>query len=146
MNNVYRILAFTIAGLCMVQVAAIGYQIFGILGYVGSGQTLDGALAESETYGGSGGAMVHHIGASLISLLVLVLLVFSFFARIPGGVKWALILLGAMVLQWAFAILAYSIPATGFLHAANALIVFSVAGMTGARVRRVTAAPVPVAA
>ena len=72
--------------------------------------------------------MLHGIfGMMLIPLLALVLLIISFFAKIPGGVKWAAIVLGLVVLQVALGIFGHETPYAGLLHGLNALILFAVA-------------------
>ena len=45
----------------------------------------------------------------------------SFFAKIPGGTKWALIVFGVVVLQYALAFFARlaTLPALGALHGAQ---------------------------
>jgi heme A synthase len=67
----------------------------------------------------------------------LILVIVSFFAKIPGGTKWALIVFGVVVLQYALAFFARigSLPALGALHGLNALILFGVAVMAAMRVR-----------
>ena len=40
----------------------------------------------------------------LIALLAIVLLIISFFAKIPGGVKWAGFVFAAVLLQWVIGI------------------------------------------
>ena len=53
------------------------------------------------------------VGMMLIPLLALVLLIISFFAKIPGGVKWAAIVLGLVVLQVALGIFGHETPYVG---------------------------------
>ncbi len=87
--------------------------------------------------------MLHGIiGMMLIPLLALVLLIISFFAKIPGGVKWAGIVLGLVVLQVALGIFGHETPYSGLLHGLNALILFTVALLAG---RRVATLPADVA-
>ena len=71
--------------------------------------------------------MLHFFGAMLIVLLALVLLIISFFAKVPGGAKWAGFVLLAAVLQFAFGIFGHETPWSGLLHGLNALVLFSVA-------------------
>jgi hypothetical protein len=117
----------------------IAYEFFRMTGYLEGGGTLDGAALDSRHFPGAGGANLHSIGAGVVSLLALLLLISSFFAKIPGGVKWALIVFGFTVLQWAFAILAFIVSSLGFLHGINALALFGCAAMAAMRVRRATA-------
>ena len=72
----------------------------------------------------------------IIPLLALLLLVFSFFAKVPGGVKWAAIVLLLVVVQATLGIAGHSVPFLGALHGLNALLLFTAAIYTGLRVRR----------
>jgi chromate transport protein ChrA len=90
---------------------------FDVLAVVDDG----GAYADFEE-DGNAGHLVHSIGGLLIPFLALVLLIVSFFAKIPGGVKWAAITFGVAALQVVLAILAFSLPAIGALHGINALV------------------------
>ena len=89
------------------------------------------------------GFIVHGInGSMIVPLLALLLLVVSFFARVPGGVKWAAILFGLVAAQVLLGIFAHELPSLGAVHGLNALAVFSVALLAAHRARRV---PAPVA-
>ena len=70
----------------------------------------------------------------------------SFFAKVPGGIKWALFVFLATVVQVALGLFAHSIAGLGWLHGLNALILFGLAVSAGMRVNRVAAveSPVPV--
>lgn len=146
MRNAYRGLAFAVAALVALQAAFIAYAMFGLSKWIEEGGTLDAsAFSEGSTVevGGGTGFMLHGIsGTILVPLVALILLVISFFAKIPGGVKWAAIVFGVTVLQYALALLGrmLELPAVGALHGLNALILFGVAVSAGLRVRRVTGA------
>jgi hypothetical protein len=79
------------------------------------------------------------VGMMLIPLVALILLIVSFFAKIPGGVKWAAIVLGLVVLQVALGIFGHETAYSGLLHGLNALILFAVAIKAGSRVAAVPA-------
>ena len=49
----------------------------------------------------------------LVALLAIILLIISFFAKIPGGVKWASFVFLAVLLQWVFAIVSFEAPGLG---------------------------------
>ena len=92
MRSAYRILAFVIAAEVIIQAAAIAYAIFGLGTWIQSGGVLDKAAMESETtaFTGDGGFALHGINGEMVfPLLVLILLVLSFFAKVPRGVMWA---------------------------------------------------------
>lgn len=132
MRNVYRALAFTIAALVAVQGATVAYAIFGLGAYVEGGGSVD---QSTESFPGVVGFMLHGIGGQMvIPLVTIALLVVSFFAHVAGGVRWALIVLGTVVLQVALGIFAHSVPFLGALHGALALVLFGVAVTAAMRV------------
>ena len=141
MRNVYRGLGFAIAALVALQAAFIAYFISGLGAWIQEGGTLDASVfSEGSTVevGGAVGIMLHGmVGTFLIPLVALVMLIISFFAKIPGGVKWAAIVFGVVVLQYALAFFARSsaVPFLGALHGLNALILFGVAVTAAMRVR-----------
>ncbi len=128
MKSVYRYLALAIALGVVVQVMAIA------LGWFTALKDVDGGLVIDKNYEGNFGHMLHGIvGTMVIPLLALLLLVVSFFAHVAGGVKWALIVVGVVVLQIALAFVSFSVPAIGALHGINALALAAVAGIAGRR-------------
>jgi hypothetical protein len=136
MRSAYRILAFVIAAEVIIQAAAIGYAIFGLGAWIQSGGVLDKAAMESEAsaFAGDGGFPLHGINGEIVfPLLVLILLVVSFFAKVPRGVMWAGVLFGLTVLQILFAVL--GLPILGVLHGGNALLIFGVAVMAAMAAR-----------
>jgi hypothetical protein len=64
----------------------------------------------------------------------------SFFAKVPGGVKWAGITFLLVALQITLAFVAFGTPVVGALHGINALVLLGVAAYAGHRVD--TSAPV----
>jgi hypothetical protein len=138
MRSAYRFLAFLVAGLVVVQAAAIVYAVAGLGHWVDEGGTLDKAAFESDDldFDGVVGFMIHGMnGMMLIPLVALVFFIVSFFAKVPGGVARAGIVLGLVVLQVALGIFGHEIPALGGLHGINALILFSAAVMAGIRAK-----------
>ena len=73
----------------------------------------------------------------VIPLLCLALLIVSFFAKIPGGVKWAAIVVGVAALQIALALVSFDAPWIGILHGLNA---FALAGVAGRAAREASVA------
>ena len=137
MRSAYKYLAHTIAGLVAIQAAVMVFAIAGLYGWIQDGNTLTKSAMESQDleFTGSIGFMLHGVlGMMLIPLLALVLLIISFFAKIPGGVKWAGIVLGLVVLQVALGLFGHETPYSGMLHGLNALILFSAAIQAGRRV------------
>lgn len=128
MKSVYRWLALSVALGVVVQVMAIA------LGWFTALKDVDGGLVIDKNYEGNFGHVLHGIvGSMVIPLLALLLLIVSFFAHVAGGVKWALIVVGLVVLQIALAFVSFSVPAIGALHGINALALAAVAGIAGRR-------------
>ncbi|SEP75630.1 COX15/CtaA family protein [Microlunatus flavus] len=136
MKNVYRVLAYAVAALVAVQAASIAYALFGLAKYIDGGGAVD---KNSDGFPGVGGLMAHGVGGQLvIPVVALALLVVSFFAHVPGGVRWALIVLGTVVVQVALGIFSHSLPALGAVHGALALVLFGVAVTAAMRVGSAT--------
>jgi heme A synthase len=142
MRMVYKVLAFAVAGLVMLQAAAIAYAIFGLGKWIEGGGTLDASSMENEvTFPGVVGFMIHGMsGTMVIPIVVLLLLVSAFFTKTPGAVRWALIVLGCTVVQIALGIFGHGIPQLGFVHGLFALVLFGAAVMAGMRMKTGTPA------
>lgn len=142
MKSAYRVLAFVIAGMVAFQSAVIVFAIFGLFAWVEQGGVVDAAAQQTASFTGDVGFMLHGIaGQMLIPLLGLVLVIFSFFAKIPGGIKWALIVFGTIVVQVLLGIFGHGAPLLGLLHGFVALILFGLAVSAGMRVKRTTVTP-----
>ncbi|NUR06701.1 MAG: hypothetical protein HOQ22_04825 [Nocardioidaceae bacterium] len=128
MRATYRVLCGLTMLLVLVQSAAIAFGTFGILDFVSGGDDYTKSIAEDRSADAGGlGQNIHSFGAMAIALVAIILLVVSFFARIDGGVKWAGIVFLTVVLQWVFAIVAFSAPVVGILHGINAFFIFGTA-------------------
>ena len=125
MRTAYKILGHTIAGLVAIQAAAIALWVFGMLKWVDDGHSLTQQVSDDRLEGvtGSVGIAIHSFGAMIVALLAIILLIISFFAKIPGGVKWASFVFLAVLAQWVIAILSFEVPGLGFLHGLNALVI-----------------------
>ncbi|MBF4766344.1 hypothetical protein ISU10_01025 [Nocardioides agariphilus] len=151
MRNAYRILAGIICVEVVIQAMAVVFAVAGLGKYITDGNVVDKAALESEDleFTGVVGFMVHGInGMMIIPLLGVALLVISFFAKVPGGVKWAGIVLGSIVVQVTAGLLGHDAPYIGLIHGLNAFILFGSA-MNAARLARTAdagAASSPVAA
>jgi heme A synthase len=146
MRTVYKVLAWLIAVEVVVQAAAMVYAIAGLGIWVDRDNgVLDKATFESEEmlFPEMIGFMIHGMnGMMVIPLLALILLVVSFFAKVPGGIKWAAGVLALVVLQVTLGIFGHELALSGALHGVNALVLFSTAVMAGRRVTRATRADV----
>jgi heme A synthase len=142
MKSVYRVLAYIVAAEVAVQAMAIAYAVAGEGKWVTDGGVLDKAVIESRAFVFPEvlGYAVHGInGTMVIPALALLLLIFSFFAKIPGAVKWAGVVLLLVVVQISLGIFGHSIPVLGALHGLNALLLFSSAVYAARRGRRAPA-------
>jgi len=77
----------------------------------------------------------------LIPLLAIILLIGSFFAKVAGGTRWALYILGLIVVQVVLGVSQEDVPYLGLLHGANALAIFSIAIVTARRAKAQTVEP-----
>jgi hypothetical protein len=140
MKHLYRVLAYLIAAGVALQAAAIAYAMFGMLDWVSNGGTIDKALIETEdpVIGGITGFNLHHLmGVNIMPLLALLFLIGSFFAKIRGGIIWALIVFGATLAQSLLGIFSHEVAAgLGWLHGAWALVLFCCAVTAGMRAKR----------
>ncbi|MDQ3157475.1 MAG: hypothetical protein M3Q98_12225 [Actinomycetota bacterium] len=137
MKSAYRYLAYLLAIEVVVQAAAIAFAIFGLTKWIDDGGTLDKAAMEDEstTFTGVVGFIIHGInGQMVIPLLAIILLIVSFFAKVPGGSKWAAVILVAIIAQVLMGIFGNGLPALGIVHGVNALFIFAAAVMAGKRV------------
>jgi hypothetical protein len=142
MRTAYRVLAMLIAIGVVVQAALVAAAWFAALRSLDDGTVLD------KNYEGNWASMAHgQLGMAVLPLIALALLIISFFAHIPGGVKWAAITLGVTVLQIVLAFAGFAVPVLGALHGVNA---FALAGVASIAMRKArlasTAPPAPVSA
>ena len=147
MKSAYRWLAMIIAAEVAVQAAAIAFAAFGMFKWIEDGGVLNKQVVESDNgpqFTGVAGFMIHGLnGEMVIPLLAIVLLVVSFFAKVPGGVKWAGFVLLAVVVQVMLGMLAHGVPSLGMLHGINALVLFTVALVASRRVAKAAPTMLP---
>ena len=141
MKSTYRILAYLIALLVVVQAGAIAWAFFGMTDWITNDNgVVDKALLEcddcDQEFTAEWGFAIHmfFVGLLLIPLTSLLLLIVSFFAKVPGGVKWAGFTLLAIIVQVVLGLISFSIGGLGALHGINAFVVFGVAAYTSRRV------------
>jgi heme A synthase len=136
MKNVYRVFAYLVAAGVMVQAASIAYSFFSLGNWVDGGGTFD---KSSTTFPGIVGLEIHGIGSLVVLAIALIFLILSFFAKVPGGIKWGLIVFITAVVQVALGIAAHSVSILGVLHGILALVLFGVAATAAMRVGPATA-------
>jgi hypothetical protein len=121
----------------VLQAASVAVAWFMVLNEIDSGSVFD------KSYEGNWAHAAHGIlGMMVIPVIALALLVLSFFARIPGGAKWAGITFGLVALQIVLAFAGFAAPIVGSLHAINAFLLAGAASIA-ARKARVAEAVTP---
>jgi hypothetical protein len=145
MRGVYRVLAFLVAVEVAIQASFIVWGDAGMGKWVEDGGVVDKATMESAFEGGDApfpefvAFLLHGMnGMMVIPAIALLLVISSFFAKVPRGVAFAFGVLGLVVLQVTLGLLGHSFSILGALHGINALALFSTAAWTGLRVARVT--------
>ena len=136
MRATYRVLGYLIALEVVIQAAAIAYANFGVSKFVEDGGTIDKAMVESDemAFDEIVGFIVHGInGMNVIPLLAIIMLIVSFFAKVPQGVVLALVVVLVVAIQVALGIFAHEVPLLGLLHGVNAFILAGVASAAAAR-------------
>lgn len=133
MRQAYRVVAGLIAIGVLVQAAAIAMGWFMVIA-----ESEDADVVLNADYEGNVGHMLHGIvGLTIMPLLGLLLLIFSFFAKFPGSVKWAGLTFLAIVVQVALAFISFGVGELGFLHGLNAFVIL---GLAATAARRATVA------
>jgi hypothetical protein len=143
MRSVYRVLAYLVALEVVVQTALIAFAFFGLRKWIAGGGVLDAAAIRNHTatYTGAEGITVHGInGQMIVPVIAVLLLVTSFFAKVPGGVLWAAITLVTVVVQVLLGIFGSAATGLGVLHGVVAIALFVIAVIAGRRAD----APTPV--
>jgi len=145
MKRTYQVLAFLIALEVMVQATALAWGLFGFSDWIDAGNTFSKEDLDCDdcdwNFTSERGFMIHGInGFMIIPAISLILLIVSFFAKIPGGVKWAFGLFVLVIIQSQFLPGLSHEFGSGFgaLHGLNALVIFGVAVMAGKRVKSAT--------
>ncbi len=137
MRSTFRVLLGLLALEVLVQGMAIAYALAGMGHWVDEdGGVVNKALFDEDnpSFPGVAGFMIHGLnGTMIIPVLVLLLLIISFFAKVAGGTRTALILLGLVVLQVVLGISSHAVPGLITLHVLNAFAIFSMAAITAWR-------------
>lgn len=122
----YKFFAYLIAAGVVIQAAAIAFALAGLGIWIEEdGGVLNKAVFdEGPEFTGVAGFMVHGVnGMLIIPALAIVLLITSFFAKLPGGTKQAAIVLGLVVLQVFLGLMGHAVVWLGAVHALNAFLV-----------------------
>jgi len=135
MRRAYRVLAYVIAAEVVVQAMMIATAVAGLDHWIDGGAIVNKhVLDKNPSFTGSFGFPAHAInGEMLIPLLAIALLVVSFFAKVPGGTRWALYVFGVIVVQVLLGVSQGDVPYLGLLHGANAFVLAMVAVLAARR-------------
>lgn len=140
MRKTYQVLAYVLAAEVIVQAMAIAYALAAMGHWVDEdGGVVNKALfdADNPDFPGVGGFALHGMnGTMFIPLVVLALVITSFFSKVPDAPKRAGILFGMVALQIVLGLSSHSVPWLAPLHVLNAFGIVTFAYLTG---RRVTA-------
>jgi len=135
MRRAYHVIAYVIAAEVVVQAMMIATGVAGLSHWIDDGATVNKHVLDKDpSFTGSWGFAVHAInGQMLIPLLAIVLLVISFFAKVAGGTRWALYILGLIIVQVVLGVSQGDVPYLGLLHGANAFAILVTAILTARR-------------
>jgi hypothetical protein len=138
MRTAYKVLAYIVAAEVAIQAMVMVWAIAGLIKWVDAGGVFDKSITESGTtpFTEVFGVIVHAInGTFVIPGIALLLLIVSFFTKVRGAIKWAVIVLVLVVAQGQIGYLGHEFPLAGALHGLNALALFGAALYTGRRMR-----------
>src|SRR6476646_9301947 len=101
MRRAYHVLAYVIAVEVVIQAMMMATAVAGLDHWIEDGATVNKhVLDKHPSFTGAFGFPVHAInGEMLIPLIAIALLVISFFAKVVDGTKWALYILGIIIVQ-----------------------------------------------
>ena len=127
MRQAYRILNYLLSLEVLIQAAVIAWYAFGVAKYADDNGSISHHQLEDGGFNGHAGAVIHAAnGFMVIPLIALVLLVVSFRAHVPGGVRLAVITFVLVVIQaYVLPALSAKAPAVGVLHGAVALAILA---------------------
>lgn len=143
MRSAYRVLAHLIMISVVIQAAVIAWTFFGLGDWIQDGGVLNKAVLDDRdtvNFAAQRGAMIHGIGGMLVvPLLALAFLIVSFFAKVPGGVRSAVVIIVLIAVQVVLGIAGHNVPWLGLLHGINAFLIIGVAKAADTRVTSMAA-------
>jgi hypothetical protein len=149
MRTTYRVIAQIIAVLVVIQAMVMVWAIAGLFSWIDDGATLDKSVIEGwenepPTFDGAIGHLIHVMsGTFLIPALGLILLIISFFAKVPRGVVLATVVVVSIIVQYLAGFFADAGGATvGIIHGLNAFILFG-ASLAAAKAAKEAGATAP---
>ena len=154
MRMTYLVLARLIAILVVVQAMTMVLAVAGFFHWIDGGGSADPAVLKQwedtpPDFDGSVGFMIHGLsGTMIIPIVALLLLIASFFAKVPRGVVFALVVVVSVAVQVFAGIAAHDAPYVGIVHGLNAFILFGAAlaaGQAASKAGKAQAVPAPAA-
>jgi glucan phosphoethanolaminetransferase (alkaline phosphatase superfamily) len=140
-RQTYRVLAGLIALGVVVQAMVVAFGFFTVGHDVSDGKVLNETnFGEDGDYSPVGLVLHGFLGMTVIPAIAIILFIISFFAKVPGGVKWAGFVLLAVIVQVVLGLAAHSVPALGLLHGLNAFVVLGTAAMAARRAATMSSA------
>lgn len=134
MRATYLALARLLALLVVVQAMTIVFAVSGLFNWIAEqGGALDASVLESwdetpPTFTGAIGHFIHFMsGERVIPVIALLLLVVSFFAKVPKGVGIAVAIAVLVGLQVYSGLEGQSLPYLGLWHGLGAFLLFGAA-------------------
>src|SRR5438309_11778593 len=116
MRAAYRVLAGLVAIGVVLQAMFIAWGFFTV------GKDIDGGAVLDKNSSDPTGLSLHGFtGMTIIPVIALLLLIVSFFAKVEGGIKWALYVVGLAVLQILLAFLWFGAPVVGLVQGLHAV-------------------------
>ena len=138
MRTAYKVLAYLVAAEVAIQSMVMVWAIAGLAKWVDGGGVFDKSVIESQAtpFPEVAGIIVHGInGTFVVPVIALLLLIVSFFTKVRGAIKWAVIVFALVVAQGQIGFLGHEFTLAAALHGLNALALFGVAIYTGRRLR-----------
>jgi hypothetical protein len=117
---------------------AMVWAVAGLTKWVQGGGVFDKSVMENEgmPFPEVAGIFVHGInGTFVVPGIALVLLILSFFTKVRGAIKWAIIVFLLTVVQGQLGFLGHEFTAVAAVHGLNALALFGAAIYAGRRMR-----------
>jgi len=122
-RTIYAVWSWILFAIVVVQVGLAGYGAF----YAANKLSDEGSTIDEDVF--FDGFIAH---ALFGYIAILAGLIFMVIGLIAGIGRWRLgthgLLFGLLVLQFVLAILGFGVPAIGFLHPVNALLIFALSG------------------
>jgi hypothetical protein len=140
MRTAYKVLAYLVAAEVAIQSMVMVWAVAGLAKWVDGGGVFDKSVIESQgtPFPEVAGIIVHGInGTFVVPAIALALLIVSFFTKVRGAIKWAVIVFVLVVAQGQVGYLGHEFTFVAAVHGLNALALFGVAIYTGRRLRTV---------